>query len=242
MLQDGAFTTEAWLFLKARGIQPSDVCVFLKDPGWHFPAVNRDKGKGLYRVFDEYRTSSSDEAGKLKCSASELLSLYGLIRHYAETRVVDEASAARQSFMAACNVLDLLMLCKRCVTAPADAAKQLRIATAKHLRLHLAAYGPSGVRPKHHWMLDIADQICRDGLLLDCFVIERKHLHVKAVAEHVRNTSVFERSVLAGVTNVQLQRAKEASEVCLRGRQTQWGAALLAPHMACLGLQPTGKH
>ena len=237
LLQDGTFTCEAWLYLNVNAVLPETMCAYLKDPSWAFPFSGHRKSKLLHRVFDSYRTSPGDDAGKLKCSASELLSLYGLIRHYAETQLPEEESAARKSFMASCEVLDLLMLCKRGIAAPAETAAQLRVATAKHLRLHLEAHGSSGVRPKHHWVLDIPDQILQDGLLLDSFVIERKHLHVKAIAEHVKNTHVFERSVLAGVTNVHMQRARECTDAALRGRRKQWGAAVLAPHMAFLGLQ-----
>ena len=75
--------------------------------------------------------------------------------------------------------------------------------------LHKAAYGEDHIKPKHHWMLDIPPQLLRDGLVLDAFVIERQHLLVKNVANHIVNTRVFEASLGASVLTRQLQIAKE---------------------------------
>jgi len=80
-----------------------------------------------------------------------------------------------------------------------EAATALELATTEHLRLHMLAYGTQYVRPKHHWMQDIPDQIRQDGVVVDAFVVERVHLRVKAVAEHVDNTRAFERSVLSSL-------------------------------------------
>ena len=48
-------------------------------------------------------------------------------------------------------------------------------------------------------MLDTPAQFLKDSVVLDAFVIERTHLAVKAIAEHVDNTRAFERSVLCGM-------------------------------------------
>ncbi len=58
-------------------------------------------------------------------------------------------------------------------------------------------------------MLDLAPQLVRDSAIVDAFVIERQHLLVKRVAEHVKNTRVFNDAVLASVLTVQLREAKE---------------------------------
>ena len=87
---------------------------------------------------------------------------------------------------------------------------ELRGAASTFLRLHVAVHGTSEVKPKHHWLLDIPDQISRDRLVLDAFVIERQHLLVKKVAENVTNTRAFERSVLASLLTVQRQEVRAA--------------------------------
>ena len=80
-------------------------------------------------------------------------------------------------------------------------AMKLRDAHSGHLQLHLAAYGSDFVLPKHHMMFDVADQWKTHSIVIDAFVVERLHLRVKHVAEHVRNTRAFERSCLASLIN-----------------------------------------
>ena len=223
LLQDGVLTTEAFHFLKACepfGVRPRDLQAFLKDEGWQFPLASRCKSKQLHRVFDEYRSGSSEEHDRLKCNASELLGLYGMLRHYIATRVPRHADleAKRESFFACCECVDLILLCKRGFIEPGDASNRLRTATARHLRLHLAAYGDGLIKPKHHWQMDMPSQIAQDGCVLDAFLIERTHLRVKEIAEHVKNTSLFEKSVLSGVINCHFRRVCQASDTAgLRG-------------------------
>jgi len=139
----------------------------LKDSTWRFPAAGRDKAKRLHQVFDEYRASASEQAKKPKRSASELLGLYGLIRHYAETRLPDSGGAARKSFDACRNALDIIVLCKRGVVSPRDSAEELRTSLRPHTQWHIATYGTQHIRPKHHWGFDACEQIVKDGLVLD---------------------------------------------------------------------------
>lgn len=151
------------------------------------------------------------EADKLKASAGELLGLYALLRHYVELHIGQrpEVAAQRASFDAVCSIIDLVLLCKRERMSPADATEALRRACVRHLELHEIAYGTQHLRPKHHWQLDMCEQAARDGCILDAFVVERMHLSVKRIAEAVKNTSVFERSVMSGVINHRFQRAAD---------------------------------
>ena len=243
MLQDGAFTKEAFLFVQAcepYGVTFPSIEAFLKDGSWRFPYASRCKSIQLHRIFDAYRNpASSADRGKLKCSASELLGLYSLLRHYFETRVVpcDAISAKRESFEASCRVLDLILDAKRCDVASSAAAYELKGAIRDMIRCHIQAYGDQHILPKHHWMLDVPAQIERDGCVLDAFIIERIHLSVKSVANNVRNTSRFERSVLAGVLHVQFRRCQEVHMAYgLRGKVASWQGLLLAHHLALAGL------
>ena len=101
-------------------------------------------------------------------------------------------------------------------------AAKLRSVTSTHLDLHIRCHGTDRIKPKHHWAADIPEQLERDQVVLDAFVVERMHLDVKSVAEHVRNTFRFERSVLAGVLNKHFRAlADHAAFVGLRGRVGQ---------------------
>ena len=201
------------LFLAAaepHGINQSDVRDFLKDALWEFPLATKHGCNALWRVFDIHRSSSSDP-GKVRASSSELLSLYGLLRHFVQTRVPDvpDLRAARKSFEAACYCIDLILLAKRRTAAPENVQPQLQAALVDHLQLHKTAYGTDNIRPKHHWQLDMCKQLSRDKCVLDAFIIERMHLIVKAIADNVRNTKSFEASVLAGVLNTTIEARKD---------------------------------
>lgn len=246
LLQDGTVTVEAFEFLRScesHGVRAADIRAFLKDEAWSFPAAGRAKAKALHKVFDEYRSQSSQEADKLKCTASELLGLYGLLRHFIETRVgsPEDLSAKRTSFDAVCLCLDLILMAKRGLASCREVAPRLLQASCRHLQLHIAAYGDSHIKPKHHWALDIAEQLRAHDCVLDAFIIERIHLQVKAVAEHVRNTARFERSVLSGVLNNQIRRARQASDVAgLRGPTAylaDCAGVLVADRLQCLALE-----
>jgi hypothetical protein len=201
-LQDGTLTTEAALFLSACeevGVASEHIGTFLKN-GWSFPKASRSKGKALHRVFDSHRKSTSS---KLKASASEMLGLYALLRHYFEIHVGDKPQVAAQlaSFQAACACVDVILRAKRGLLTMGRASGELRGHLDKHFRLHEVAYGSSHFKPKHHWMWDVCDQFDRSPFVLDCFVIERLHLRAKAMANSVLNTAVFERSVLSSMLN-----------------------------------------
>ena len=247
LLQDGVFTTEAWQFIKASGITTEQVCSFLADDAWEFPNAFRTKAKGLYRVFDSFR--GNVEHDKLKCSASECLGLYGLLRFFFDIHVPREAAtqAKRSSFEAACQILDLILLAKRGVSSVSDSSGALMGACIEHLRLHKAAYGTRHLKPKNHWLLDIPPQMSKNDVVLDAFVIERNHLLVKHVAENIRNTVCFERSVLSGAMNAQFRQASLAMEgsveqsplECIYGRLSRVQHLEMAAHMSYLALKVT---
>lgn len=236
MLQDGVFTSEAQAFLAAAGIERCQVQAMLRDEAWCFPRCQAAKCKQLHKVFDERRVSAAN-SDKLKASCAEMLGVYGLLRHFVECRVrsTPDLTLKRESFFAACKVMDLLLTAKRVLAKIEDAAPALKAATEGFLVKHKLAYGVTNIKPKHHWQLDVPEQIRRDGLVLDAFVIERTHLRVKGVAEHIRNTTRFEGSTLASLANVMWQNAAELSSCSgLVGRSAPWPGCpglVVADHM-----------
>ena len=242
VLQDGTLTVEMWQFLNALsqiGVTNQTLKAYLSSSDWQFPRHSSGKSKALHHIFSGSRWSSSNEAGKLKAGASELLSLFGLVRHFAETRLqdMDDLRAELKSFFAACKVLELLLQCKRCMADPLAASASLQSAISLHLALNQQAYGGDGIKPKHHWQMHIPKQIARDGLVLDAFVIERKHLSIKRVAEPITNTTVFEHSLMSAVVHSQIQAAKIDKLDRLSGKTRQMGSITLAPHLLCQTLQ-----
>ncbi len=197
-LQNGSLTVEAFLLLDALEVDYVWLESYLAT-GWDFPASSRKKSSELHRVFNDFRSRSSQKAAKLKCSAAELLGLYGLLRHFVETKVSRDTCAEEQaSFFACCDVMDIIQQARHNEVSTLDAAPMLRRAVSRWLRKHKVAYGSSHVIPKFCWMWDIVAQFFRDPFVIDMFVVERGHLAVKSVAERCHLQRTYERSVLSG--------------------------------------------
>ena len=184
----------------------------------------------VYRTFDP-RRKSKDNPSKVKASCAELLGVYGLLCHFVECNIMRLPGLVQHidSFLAACRSLDLLLAAKRVLDDPSELGQALELQVSHYIALHKAAYGTALMKPKFHWALDIPSQICRDRMVLDAFVIERSHLRVKAVAEHVQNTASFERSVMASL-----------STVCWTHAETDvFGNCLLGPTAPLPGIHET---
>ena len=132
--------------------------------------------------------------------------MYGLLRHYisiVEAKRGDGLSEGVKlriaSFHAARAVVDCILDAKRGTVGIIESAAALRACLKRFIERHKQAYGIQLLKPKHHWLWDIAEQWLRDHCVLDCFPIERLHLRVKGEADPVRNTRTFEKCVLAGV-------------------------------------------
>ena len=184
------------------GITWDDVASFLHD-GWHFPAWSRTKSRNLFRVFDPRR---SPEEHKVKASASELLGLYSLLRHFVELHLlaVPETTKEVDSFRAACATIDVITLVKQGRLSLAEGAVLLRQSHSQHMRKHIDAYGEGHIVPKHHFMYDVADQWGCRSALIDAFVVERLHLRVKQIMEPIQNTRRFEESCLSSLINAHI--------------------------------------
>lgn len=211
MLQGGTLVTEIEAMIAATAIQRAEVQAFLADPLWCFPSCSKTKSKMLHRIFDSRRVSA-DEQHKVKGSCAEFLGLYGMLRCFVVLTLADRPEVERhvQSFNACCDIVDAILALKRGLVGITDGAARLAAACRRHLSLHIDVYGTAFVKPKHHWVMDLSSQYLRDGIVLDAFVVERTHLQIKSVAEHVKNTRAFERSVLSGVM---VKAAQETDDV-----------------------------
>ena len=216
-LQDGVLTVEAGLMIRACAprLTPSHLTNFLRRP-WQFPQSMGAKGKLLWRIFDFHRLDDHGEVDKVRASVSELLGLYGLLRHYFATEVVDrpELLPHWRSFEACCRVLDLILAAKKKLVSPKRAASILRVRISRFMELHLACYGSESVRPKHAWQWAIAEHWERDDEVWDALVIERLHLTVKSTAIRLRSLVRMERTLLSGTLNAQISSLETLNGPC----------------------------
>ena len=205
-LQDGILSKEAWQVVRKFrqfGYNAPELQTFFKS--FQFPTCSKRDGGQLHSIFNTYRAKSNEEADKLKTSASELLSIYSLLRHFLDAELPDasaDVEPSLASFNACCACVDVILAAKRGRIQMKEAASLLRDRQQRHMELNELAHGNTMIVPKFQWQFDISEQLDRDSdleFLADAFIIERIHLRIKPVAEAHDNTARYEAGVLAGV-------------------------------------------
>ena len=131
-------------------------------------------------IFSDWRHDTHVQHGTMNASMSELLGLYGLLRHFVEVRVVDHTLIAEEVYLfgLTCKALDLLLAAKKRRMDVREAGRQLLLVLEEHLQSHVRVHGDRLVIPKSHWAFDIAQCMVVDGFVVDAFTLERLHLRV----------------------------------------------------------------
>ena len=221
-LQGGVLTDEVFALItrcKHLGCSAEALRRFMQSDGWRFPRWRHSKSRLAAEVFNPKRSPET----KIKAGASELLNAYGQIRYFVEAHIpLDHPSVAKEkaSFLACCKVVDLILEAKKADDA-ARYAEPLQRQLEQFFRLHKAAYQDVLLKPKHHWAMDLPEQLLRDDAIFDAFALERLHLRAKRIAQNVRNCgSNMEIAILEGVLAQQIQKIN-AGDLAngLRGRE-----------------------
>ena len=191
-LVNGLFTFEFGLFMRlwaADGIGFPQLCTFLA--AWTWPRPNMKPWK-------TFENPMTDE-GNLKCSASEILSLYPVIAMFVKQilqplgRYTDQVN----SFLALCDVLDLLTSLNHGINVSADV---LELTIIDHFQKYKAAYKDLLWVWKHHGCLHLADMLRRFKFLLALFTHERRHRLIKKFLHGRMTLQSFERGVIEELT------------------------------------------
>ena len=207
MMADGTFSTELERFMATfahHGASRAEIARYVSHDSWRTPS-QAVPWSNVVRVFDLHRVSAT-EPEKFKGTCGEMLSLFVVVQHFVKVYVHDapDLQPQRASFEAVCRVLNLILETKHETVRVAQAVPLLEDAISEHLRLHKLAYGTEHIRPKHHWMFDIPKQVKTDNCVLDAFVVERRHLRVKAAATPVLNTEVYNKSCMSNLLTAAL--------------------------------------
>jgi len=154
--------------------------------------------KALSQIFSPKRESSDERAKTFKCQASDGLSAISIIAIYFELVIMAAGFSmlACAAFLALADLVDLLMS----VSTGLVSADALRDAVKHFLDACIAAGWRKFMHPKFHWLVHLARYLRKWGMLLSCFVHERKHRMVKRYSSDVFNTRRNEWSVLSEVT------------------------------------------
>lgn len=171
----------------------------LLNASWTWPTHRGTQCRSAHSWLKESRRVASEKAGRFRGQASEIIAIYPMVRFYVEKYLGDVPDLAqrRGSLMKCFGVLDILM---DYTNGKISRRGCLKRALSEWLEAFKTAYPDILVKPKAHYMQHVPSQVLRDfGMLLDCFVTERKHQMAKAAIRSTDKTVVFERGGLARV-------------------------------------------
>ena len=174
---------------------------------WCWP--RRVQHSGLKEIFSTKRATASRKAMHLKCTASEGLSIYGVIAYmvHAIYLKAGRAKLACTAFVALANVIDLLVAVPLRVVSP----QQLKDNIQAFLDCVVKAGWRNHIHPKFHWLVHLPKHLGEFEQLPTCWTHERKHRVAKRYASDICNTTSFEKSVLKEMTAHHLWALKQAS-------------------------------
>lgn len=178
---------------------------------WRWPADLAQKGRQVSDIVSAARARASEDT--FRGGASEILTIYRILRHFAERVIAPTGRLAREvaSLCAWARAVDTLLAARDGRASPDD----LRAAVRAHCEAWKLAYPAERPKPKMHFAFHVVTQLQRDGMLLSCFTHERKHQCIKGYMEAMRNTRSFEKGVLARVLGEHVRFLCD-NDTCLR--------------------------
>ncbi len=169
-----------------------------------FRGWNKEEGwSPSTQVFSETREKNATD--HIKASASEFLSCYPLFRHFVATIYGEDAVEPHvRSLLLLCDILDIVRLLLK--GADESVAHPLRWLVPQYLAAFVEAHGFAKLRIKHHELAHLLKQILLDGLMLSCWVTERKHIATTQAMAHNKNKTRIERTALSRCLNAQTRK------------------------------------
>ena len=169
---------------------------------WTLPSRIGTSTTNLADAFSSGRWKSSSKAKHFKCTASDAISMYGIIACYVQSVWLRAGICVLEceAYMAAANVLDLFVALPHGSVTSDD----IRLAVDAFLRACLAAGWRNRMHPKFHWLIHLGREFWLYKVLLSCWVHERKHKVVKRYSNEIRNTCTYEASVISELTCLHL--------------------------------------
>ncbi len=152
----------------------------------------------LGNLFDSKSVGSCRKAHTFKCSASEMLSLYKLLRYYLQVMYLAHNIKAEQCccFLCWANVLDYLVSIPFIEASPSHLLSLVERALESSVQ---AGFGDE-MKPKQHWSIHYADCLKRWSQLPACWALERKHKTARKYGSNHCRLGTYEQGLLASVT------------------------------------------
>ena len=176
---------------------------------WTWPA--RIHGNHLHENFEHCRRDKHRKAHHIKAQASDMLSLVHVLALFTRTVLMTLGVGCLNecnSFLALVEVIELITATPRINVTP----DVMLSSVEKCLELWRVAFGFETMIPKHHWLLHFHKHLKRLGLMLNCFVLERKHRIAKRYSTEFKNVVAgSSKSLLMEVTSHHLGSLKTPS-------------------------------
>ena len=152
---------------------------------WKFPG--RFHNNHLAAVFGAERRDKHRKAMHIKCQASDLLTVMGVLMLFTRTVLLPmgTCNAACDGMISCIELASLVVATARIRVSP----ERLLGKVHRFLEQFEAAWGSEWMTPKCHWLLHLPETLERSGRLLNCFVLERKHRTAKRYATEMANIS-----------------------------------------------------
>ena len=150
----------------------------------------------IQEVFSPDRIKSSLAAGTLKCSASEGVSIVPILAQYCliVLRRLPGIREHLECFLALALAIGRWQRAPRRLCTP----RMLKDAIVDFLKKFFDLYGPESMTIKFHYILHMPLQFDR---LINCWVHERKHKHIKRYGDvHANTSGDWDKGVLRDVT------------------------------------------
>ena len=140
----------------------------------------------------------TDGVKRFKCTASEALGVFSFLAFWAQVVLLPSNACVPEAmaFVALANVIELLTAVAANKTSPEYLLERIHV----FLERCAAAEWQGHMVSKFHWLLHLPDHLSRFGCLPACWVQERKHRVVKRYGQDVRNTNVYEKSIISEIT------------------------------------------
>ena len=156
----------------------------------------------------------------VKGMAAECMRAIPLLRHFLNKRVKPFGVLVNEvaSFDAMADVVAQFQKMKLSRQISGAEADKLQTLMARHFHAFKIAWGSEEVLPKHHYTMHLPEQMRRLGLIVDCFVCERKNKLPKEVMEFYFGSNCKDLLELAVVISMNLHQFDEMRHAPVPGQ------------------------
>ncbi|CAE7679314.1 unnamed protein product [Symbiodinium sp. CCMP2592] len=164
---------------------------------WCWPLHVSQKAGCVAHLFEDKAVKGHNKDQKLRCSASDILSLHQPLRHFLlRCCKALPCDLARRACLSWLRVLEILLHAPVRLPNPGE----LLACVEEALQLCVDAAWSDGLVPKFHWSLHFEDQVQRFRAAPSCYTMVRKHKHVRKYGSGIANTRTYESTILQEIT------------------------------------------